>query len=133
MKFITIIAFLVIGLTTSGLALAKVGFGELYYDGDVVRTVVPPAAAPMMGRDNIYPIMGGVEGQRPVAAVGPGDRDYHGGQWAVYVAMWTVGIEPYLLTSEEEVLDAYMAGYISITRMMDADFKCPIQKLPGGN
>ena len=44
MKFITIIAFLVIGLTTSGMALAKVGFGELYYDGDVVRTVVPPAA-----------------------------------------------------------------------------------------
>ena len=106
---------------------AKPAFGNLFYDGDIVRTVIPPAAAPKRGRDNIYPIMGGVEGQLPVAAVAPGDRGYHGGKWAVNVVMWTAGVEPYLLTSEDEVFDARDYGDVNITRMPDADFKCPIQ------
>lgn len=108
-------------------AAAQPGFGELYYDGTVVRTVVPPAAAPMVGKDNIYPVMGGVEGQLPIAAVAPGDKDYHGGKWAVHVVMWNVDVVPYLLTSEMEVLDAYGVGDVSITRVLEADFKCPIQ------
>jgi hypothetical protein len=41
--------------------------------------------------------------------------------------MWTAGVEPYLLTSEQEILAAYMAGDVSISRMLEADFKCPIQ------
>lgn len=35
------------------------GFGSLYYDGDIVRTVVPPASMPFMGRDNLYAFPGG--------------------------------------------------------------------------
>jgi len=132
MKFITSIAVVLISLAFSASVMAQqAGFGLLYYDGDVVRTVVPPAAAPMSGKDNIYPIMGGVEDQLPVAAVGPGDKDYHGGKWAVHVVTWMVDVEPYLLTSEAEVLEAYMSDDVSITRVMEADFKCPVQKLPG--
>jgi hypothetical protein len=69
-------------------ALAKehknVGFGELYYEGEIVRTVVPPAASPQEGKD--YP-----------------------------------------LTSATAVLTAAVSGDITITRMPEADFKCPIQ------
>ena len=93
-----------------------VGFGFLYYDGEIVRTVVPPASMPFQGRDNIYPIDGGVAGQLPVAAVAPGDRDYHGGKWAVNLVEWSEGVDPYLLTSEDEVLAAAQAGDVTITR-----------------
>ena len=36
-------------------------------------------------------------------------------------------VEPYLLTSEEEVIDAYMSGDVDIVRVYEADFRCPIQ------
>ena len=114
-------------LFVASASAAKPAFGNLFYEGDIVRTVIPPAAAPKQGRDNIYPIMGGVEEQLPVAAVAPGDRGYHGGKWAVNVVMWTMGVEPYLLTSEDEVFDARDYGDVNITRVPDADFKCPIQ------
>jgi hypothetical protein len=106
----------------------KVGFGELFYDGDVVRTVVPPAATPKAGRDNLYAIMGGAEGQLPVAAVAPGDTDYHGGKWAFHSVTWNVA--PYLLDSAQAVLDAAADDDVTITKVPEMDFKCPIQ--PGG-
>ena len=127
MKTITLFAAALLALVTAQSLQAQPTFGELYYDGGVVRTVIPPAAAPKQGRDAIYPIFGGVEGQLPVAAVAPGDRDYHGGKWAVNVVMWNVGMEPYLLTSAQMVLNAEAWGYITITRVRGADFKCPIQ------
>ena len=127
MKMIALFAAALLTLATAQSVHAKPAFGELFYDGGVVRTVIPPAAAPKKGRDAIYPIVGGVEGQLPVAAVGPGDKDYHGGKWAVSVVMWNVDMDPYLLTSAEMVLDAESWGYVTITRMRDADFKCPIQ------
>lgn len=130
MKFISAIALVLI--LFSGNVAAQAGFGALFFDGNVVGTVVPPAAMPMAGKDPIYPIMGGAEGQLPVAGTGPGDTDYHGGKWAVHVVVWTMEIEPYLLTSEEEVMDAYYDGHVSITRVMEADFKCPIQRKPKG-
>lgn len=130
MKFISAIALLLILFSAN--ATAQVGFAALYYDGDVVGTVVPPAAAPMTGKDPIYPIMGGVEGQLPVAGVGPGDKDYHGGKWAVHVVTWMMGVDPYLLTSADDVWQAYIDGDITMTRIMEADFKCPIQRSPKG-
>ena len=130
MKYLSAIALLLVLFSTSVSAEPQPVFTELFYEGDVVGTVVPPAAAPMTGRDPIYPVMGGVPDQRPVAGVAPGDRDYHGGQWAVHVAMWNVDADPYLLTSEDDVWNAYYAGELSITRVMDADFKCPIQRKP---
>ena len=113
---------------TQSYAEAAAGFGELYYEDTVVGTVVRPAASPKEGRDNLY----GIPNQRAVIGVAPGDTDYHGGKWAVHVVVWTMEIEPYLLTSEEEVMDAYYDGHVSITRVMEADFKCPIQRKPKG-
>ena len=96
-------------------------FTELYYEGDVVRTVVPPAKMTKPGVDDVYV----VPNQRPVAAVAPGARGYHGGKWAVNIVEW---IEtPYLLTSLADIVAAYDAGDIVIARMPSADFKCPIQ------
>ena len=99
--------------------------GELYYEGTIVRTLVPPAAMPHMGRDALYVIMDGTGGQRPVIAAAPGDRDYHGGQWAFHRVTWNVA--PYLLTSDEAVLAAEGSGDVTITRLPENDFKCPVQ------
>jgi len=107
---------------------SPVGFGELFYDDDVVRTVVPPAAAPQAGRDDFYAVMGGAEGQRGIAAVAPGDSNYHGGKWAFHSVTWNVA--PRLLTSAEAVLAAEGAGEVTITRLPENDFKCPIQPGP---
>ena len=109
---------------------SPVGFGELFYDGEVVRTVVPPAASPQTGRDNFYVVMDGVDDQRGIAAVAPGDKDYHGGKWAFHSVTWNEDVDPYLLTSAEAVLDAADEGDVTIMRNADNDFKCPIQ--PGG-
>jgi hypothetical protein len=123
--FIGMLAVVFIVIFSLPAAAQRPAFGKLYYDGDIVRTVVPPAAMPFQGRDNLYPIMGDVEGQFPVAAVAPGDRDYHGGQWAVNLVEWNT--EPYLLTSEADVLAAAQDGDVTITRVAGNDFKCPIQ------
>ena len=111
---------------TAPLSIAQpaAGFGELYYQGMVVGTVVPPASNPKEGRDNLY----AVPGQRAVIGVAPGDTDYQGGQWAFHSVVWNT--DPYLLTSEEEVMAAAMAGDITVTRVPSMDFKCPVQFLP---
>lgn len=99
--------------------------GCCYYNGAVVRTVVPPAATPDDGRDNFYAVMGGFAGQKAVVAVAPGDTGYHGGDWAFHSVTWNVA--PYLLTSEAAVLAAAASGHVTITRIPANDFKCPIQ------
>jgi hypothetical protein len=105
----------------------NVGFGNLYYNGKVVRTVVPPAAMPKSGQDNLYVITNGTSSQLPVAAVGPGDANYHGGQWAFHEVIWNELNATYDLTSEADVLDAESQGLVTIVRVEDNDFKCPIQ------
>jgi hypothetical protein len=99
--------------------------GCCYYNGTIVRTVVPPAATPNDGRDNFYAVMGGVADQKGVVAVAPGAKGYHGGDWAFYSVTWNVA--PYLLTSEAAVLAAAASGDVTITRIPANDFKCPIQ------
>ncbi|MBI1966423.1 MAG: hypothetical protein HYS40_00380 [Gemmatimonadetes bacterium] len=100
--------------------------GCCFYEGRVVRTVVPPAAAPQTGTDNFYGFpAGAAAGQKGVVGVAPGDRDYQGGHWAFHAVTWNV--TPYLLTSEASVLAAAAAGDVAIARLPDNDFKCPIQ------
>ena len=99
--------------------------GCCFYEGTMVRTVVPPAVSPQEGVDDFYEVIAGATGQKGVVAVAPGDTNYHGGKWKVFDVTWNV--TPYLLTSAAAVLAAEMAGDVTITRNSGKDFKCPIQ------
>jgi hypothetical protein len=124
-------------LTSALLALLGVGsasareFGTLYNDGQIYRTFGVPASLPHGGTDPIYSFTNGVEGQLSVSGVAPGDKGYHGGRWAVYVATFADGVDPYLLTSDEAVLAAAANGDLIVTRTPQADFRCPV--LPGSS
>jgi hypothetical protein len=107
---------------------AKPGFGNLYYNDTIVRTVVPPSSFPNEGRDNFYKVTNGAEGQLGIAAVAPGDTNYHGGHWKVFKVTFNGGVTPYLLTSEAAVQAAEDAGDITIVRVAAEDFLCPVQK-----
>ena len=97
-----------------------------FYEGRMVRTVVPPASTPQEGRDNFYAFpSGAAPGQKSVVAVIPGDQDYHGGHWAFHAV--TFNVTPYLLTSEAAVLAAEAEGDVSVVRLPANDFRCPIQ------
>ena len=126
---ITIFSALVIALVlpaTSAFA-ATPGFGHLYFNGTIVRTVVPPAAFPNEGRDNFYKVTNGATGQLGIVAVAPGSPGYNGGHWKVFTVTFSSGITPVLLTSEQAVLSAQNAGMVTVTRNAAADFLCPVQ------
>ncbi len=106
---------------------ATPGFGNLYYNGSVVGTVVTPSAFPNSGIDNFYKVTNGASGQLGVAAVAPGNIDYHGGHWKVFTVSFKSGVTPFLLTSESAVLAAQSGGSVTVTRVASADFLCPIQ------
>jgi hypothetical protein len=99
--------------------------GCCFYQGATVRTVVPPSETPNEGVDNFYAVSGGAGGQKAVVGVAPGAPGYHGGHWAFHLVTWNV--TPYLLTSEQAVLDAAAAGDVTVTRDPANDFLCPIQ------
>ncbi len=131
MKTLNMVIFsgLVIALVlpvTSAFA-ATPGFGNLYYNGTIVRTVVSPAAFPNEGLDNFYKVTNGATGQLGIAAVAPGSSDYHGGHWKVFTVSFNSGVTPVLLTSEQAVLSVQNAGMVTVTRNAAADFLCPVQ------
>jgi hypothetical protein len=102
---------------------ARVGFGTLLYEGSEVRTVVTPAAIPGRGVDDLYAFPG-VPSQAPITSVAPGDRDYHGGRWAFHTVTWSTTAYP--LSSEADVLAAEEAGDVTIQRVEEMDFVCPV-------
>ena len=103
--------------------------GCCYYDDTIVRTGVPPAKFPNEGKDNFYGFPdGAATGQKGVVAVAPGDTDYHGGHWKFFAMTFNEGVSPYLLTSEQAILDAEEASDVSVTRIPANDFLCPIQR-----
>lgn len=121
------IGFTITSIAAAGVIVAQAMpvFGSLFYNGTVVRTIVPPAAMKKVGNDNLYVIMEGAEGQLPIAGVAPGDPDYNGGKWAFHAVTWNV--TPYLLESESDVQDAETDGDVTISRDPSLDFKCPVQ------
>ena len=126
---ITIFSALVIALVlpvTSAFA-ATPGFGHLYFNGTIVRTVVPPAAFPNEGLDNFYKVTNGATGQLGIVAVAPGSPGYNGGHWKVFTVTFNLENTPALLTSEQAVLSAQNAGMVTVTRNAAADFLCPVQ------
>jgi hypothetical protein len=122
---ITLAILLILTFGSVAIAESPVGFGFLFYDDMTVRTVVPPAAMPKPGKDDLYVVVDGHEDQLAIAAVAPGDRDYHGGKWAFHSVEWLV--TPYLLTSEADVMEAASLKDVTIERVPLNDFKCPIQ------
>src|SRR5436309_10336833 len=126
----TIFSALVIALVLSVTPAfaATPGFGNLYYNDTIVRTVVPPSSFPNEGRDNFYKVTNGAEGQLGIAAVAPGDTNYHGGHWKVFKVTFNGGVTPYLLTSEAAVQAAEDAGNVTTLRVAAEDFLCPVQK-----
>ena len=112
-------------IPTSLVFAAQPGFGHLYYNGTVVRTVVPPSAT-TVALDNFYAVTNGAQGQLGIAAVAPGNPNYHGGHWIMNLATFSPGVTPYLLTSESAVLSALAAGDLSIQWNVGT-FLCPIQ------
>jgi hypothetical protein len=117
------IALVLLGGTA---ATAKAEKGLLYHDGDIVRTVVPPAAIPNGGIDPLYSVANGVEGQLGITSVAPGDGPYHGGRWAIYTVTFNDGVTPYLLTSDAAVFAAEDAGDVTVVRTPEADNRCPV-------
>ena len=100
--------------------------GCCYYQDRIVRTVVPPASNPQAGIDNFYGFpSGAAAGQKGVVGVAPGAPGYHGGHWKFFAVTWNV--TPYLLTSEAAVRAAAGTGDVTVTRVPENDFKCPIQ------
>ena len=129
LKFVGIFAFVLVSVVAivPPAQAARPGFVFpdicCYYNGGLVRTVVPPSAFPNEGRDNFYV----VQGQEifGVVAVAPGTVGYHGGHWKFHLVTWNVA--PYALTSESAVLAAQSAGAVTVTRVPENDFLCPIQ------
>ncbi len=114
----------IVVLALAGPAGAQAGKGFLFVDGDVYGTTVPPSAMPNEGTDPLFSVTNGVEGQLGIAGVGPGQPGYHGGAWAVNLVTFTVA--PYLLTSDEDVMAAHAAGDVTVVRVPEADFRCPV-------
>ena len=131
MKTLTTAIFAVIAITlalpVTSVFAAEAGKGHLYYNGNIVRTVVPPSAFPNEGRDNFYKVTNGVSGQLGIASQAPGSGDYHGGAWKVFTVTFNGEATPVLLTSESAVLAAQNAGMVTVSRNAAADFRCPVQ------
>lgn len=115
----------VIVLSGASSANAKATQAELFYDDATVGTIANPGrVAPGSGTDPLYMVTNGVEEQLGIASVAPGDDGYHGGRWAVYTV--TFSGDPYLLTSDEAVLEAEEADDVIVTRMPELDNRCPV-------
>lgn len=133
MKILYVIAMLAVALFVATVPAhatstsAEVGFGHLFYNDNVVRTVVTPVSIPNEGTDNFYKVTNGATGQLGIAGVAPGAAGYHGGHWAVHTVTFSPGVTPFLLKSQAEVLAAQTAGSVTVTRVGAADFLCPVQ------
>jgi hypothetical protein len=127
MRLKLFIAAGVIALVSTAPALATTGKGFLYHNGNVVGTVVNPGHVdPGTGTDPFYGVTNGVEDQLGIAGVAPGDGPYHGGSWAFHAVTFKPGVMPYLLTSDEAVFAAEEAGDVTVTRVPENDFRCPV-------
>jgi len=108
---------------------ATAGKGQLFHNGDVVGTVVPPdRIASGAGLDPLYMVTNGASGQLGIAGVGPGDGPFHGGAWQVWLVTFNAGETPYLLTSDEAVMAAVQAGDVTVVRAPDLDNRCPVTR-----
>ena len=127
MKTMLVLLATAVTLAVAAPAGATTGKGQLFHNGDIVGTVVPPdRIASGSGVDPLYMVTNGASGQLGIAGVGPGDGLFHGGAWAVWLVTFKAGVTPYLLTSDEAVFAAEQAGDVTVVRNAAADFRCPV-------
>ena len=99
-------------------------FGTIYAEGEAFRTFGNPANVEAgTGTDPIIAFSNFDQGG--VAQYAPGEGS-HGGRWEVWVATWVDPGDAYLLTDFDDVIALVDAGEITLQRMPDADFRCPI-------
>ena len=106
--------------------------GYLYYQDEVVRTFVPNGKLLQKeGTDPLYafPPDGDYTGQFSVIEYAPGDKEYTGGHWAVWVVTWDDPDAAYLITNTDDLWAAVLAGDLTIARHTELDVLCPV--LPG--
>src|SRR5437868_12146933 len=118
-------ALLVAGPSVASAAAGRPN-GQLYLNGQIVRTHVVPSPLPHGGTDPLYKFTNGVSEQLSVVTYGPGSPNYNGGAWAINLVTFNSGVTPYLLTSATAVRQAEQAGDVTITRAPDMDNRCPI-------
>lgn len=103
-----------------------------YVDDVRYRTVGTPTdffgtGAPEFTYDKIYNLGTGIN----VAEAKPGDRDFNGGRWLVYVVAWAAGVTPVQYTNVEQIYAAADAGLLTINPVPVKSFFCNVAPVPG--
>ena len=103
-----------------------------YIDDVRYRTVGTPTdffgtGAPESTYDKIYNLGTGIN----VAEAKPGDRDFNGGRWLVYVVTWAAGVTPVQYTNVEQIYAAEEAGLLTINPDPVKAFFCNVAPVPG--
>ena len=135
--FVLAVTFLCVGAFTVATAGGPPA-GNFWVDGIAFRTVVTPSKLPNQGpKDGLY-VFEGLVGQNPVSESKPGDSDYNGGRWQVYVLEFTEegkvihdadnnGVADFELTSWEMVQHHIGLGHLTQVAM-GPSFVCPLIK-----
>jgi len=102
-----------------------------YVDDVRYRTVGTPTdftntGAPSFTYDKIYNLGTGIN----VADAKPGDRDFNGGRWAVYLVHWAQGQTPIQYTNDGQILAAADAGILTIDSTPVKLFFCNVAIVP---
>lgn len=105
---------------------------SFYVDDVRYRTVGTPTdffgtGAPAQTYDHIYNLGTGIN----VADAKPGDTDFNGGRWLVYVVIWAPGVTPVQYTNDQQILDAQAAGLLWINPDPVKAFFCNVAPVPG--
>ena len=103
-----------------------------YVDDVRYRTVGTPTdffgtGAPESSYDKIFNLGTGIN----VAEAKPGDRDFNGGRWLVYVVTWANGVTPVQYTNVEQIYAAADAGLLTINPDPVKAFFCNVAPVPG--
>ena len=127
-SLLAVVAALLLSLAVAMPAAAAREFGTIYVDGVAYRTFANPARVdPGTGTDPIIAFTNFDQGG--VAKYAPGPNS-HGGRWAVWMATWENPADAELVTHFDEILGLADAGLVTLERVEEADFRCPI--LPAG-
>ncbi len=135
------ISFLILTVGIVAVSVAGVGppaLDAIWADEELYATVGTPTDLPDKGpKDGLY-VFEGLEGQRAVSEAKPGDQDYNGGRWQVYILNFTDegkaihdvdgdGIVDFELTSWEMVEHHISLGHLE-SAGLGPSFVCPLIK-----